>query len=222
MSGDILVYPGLKYLEDYSRSLEQKVSDRTQALHQEIQHRMAAEAALQSANQKLQRLAYIDGLTQIANRRQFDEQLIVEWRRMKWERLPLSVILCDVDYFKQYNDTYGHQGGDDCLCAVAGAIATAARRPSDLAARYGGEEFAVLLPSTSLEGAMEVARVIQTNIKDLQLPHRQSQVSQYVTASFGVASIIPTEVDAPEKLLLQADRALYQAKISGRDRVLSG
>jgi diguanylate cyclase (GGDEF)-like protein len=199
--------------------LHLRLSHLTQTLQQEIQHRRAAEAALQSANQKLQRLAYLDGLTQIANRRQFDEQLIVEWQKMRQAHLPLSLILCDIDYFKQYNDTYGHLVGDDCLRAVATAIATAAHRPAHLAVRYGGEEFAVLLPSTSLEGAIELVKVIQTHIKRLQLLHRRSQVSQYVTASFGVASIIPTENDTPEQLLAQVDRALYQAKIEGRDRL---
>jgi diguanylate cyclase (GGDEF)-like protein len=204
-------------LEDYSRSLEQKVSDRTQALQQEIQHRAAAETALQAANQALQRLAYLDGLTQIANRRRFDERLGQEWPRMKREQRPLSLILCDIDYFKQFNDTYGHQGGDDCLRRVAQVLATAARRPSDLSARYGGEEFAVLLPNTSLPGAVEVAKVMQTHIQSLQIPHRNSMISQYVTASFGVASLIPSQGTAPEDLLTQVDQALYQAKVAGRD-----
>lgn len=206
-------------LEDYSRSLEQKISDRTQALQQEIQQRLAVEQALQSANQKLQTLAYLDGLTEIANRRQFDEQLMLEWRKIKRDRAPLSVILCDVDYFKQYNDAYGHQVGDDCLRQIAGAIAGAARRPSDLAARYGGEEFAVLLPNTTVSGAMEVVRTIQTRIKALQLIHQQSKVSQYVTVSFGIASVTTSEAMTPEQLLFQSDRALYQAKIDGRNCV---
>lgn len=211
-----------RQLEDYSRSLEQKVSDRTQALQQEVQFRTEAEVALQSANEELQRLAYLDGLTQIANRRKFDEQLSQEWRRLKRDRLPLSLILCDVDYFKQYNDSYGHQVGDDCLYKVAYVLAIAARRPPDLAARYGGEEFAVLLPNTSLEGAVEVAKKIQVQIKALQLPHQRSEVSQYVTVSFGVASKIPTETTTPEQFLVQADRALYQAKVEGRDRIAMG
>jgi diguanylate cyclase (GGDEF)-like protein len=209
-------------LEDYSRSLEQKVSDRTQALQQEVQFRTEAEVALQSANDELQRLAYLDGLTQIANRRKFDEQLSQEWRRLKRDQLPLSLILCDVDYFKQYNDSYGHQVGDDCLYKVAYVLAIAARRPPDLAARYGGEEFAVLLPNTSLEGALEVAKKIQVQIKALQMPHQRSEVSQYVTVSFGVASMIPTEATTPEQFLAQVDRALYQAKVEGRDRVVIG
>jgi diguanylate cyclase (GGDEF)-like protein len=209
-------------LEDYSRSLEQKVSDRTQALQQEVQFRTEAEVALQSANEELQRLAYLDGLTQIANRRKFDERLSQEWRRLKRDQLPLSLILCDVDYFKQYNDSYGHQVGDDCLYKVAYVLAIAARRPPDLAARYGGEEFAVLLPNTSLEGAVEVAKKIQVQIKALQLPHQRSGVSQYVTVSFGVASMIPAETKTPEQFLAQVDRALYQAKVEGRDRIAVG
>jgi diguanylate cyclase (GGDEF)-like protein len=207
-------------LEDYSRSLEQKVSDRTQSLEQEIQRRAAAETALQAANQALQDLVYIDALTQISNRRQFDERMVQEWKRLKREQLPLSLILCDVDYFKQYNDTYGHQAGDDCLYNIAQTLANAVRRPPDLAARYGGEEFVVLLPNTSLEGAKDVAKKIQTHILSLQLPHQKSAVSQYVTASFGVTSVIPTESITPEQLLLKADRALYQAKAEGRDCIV--
>jgi diguanylate cyclase (GGDEF)-like protein len=208
-----------RQLEDYSRSLEQKVSDRTSALQQEIQHRRAAEMALQSANQELQQLAYVDGLTHIFNRRQFDERLLLEWRTMKRERLPLSLILCDVDYFKRYNDVYGHQVGDDCLRRIASAIAASARRPSDLVARYGGEEFAVLLPNTSPKGALEVASLIQTQIQQLQLPHRASDVSEYVTVSLGVSTLIPAETTTPQQLLSECDRALYQAKVAGRDHI---
>lgn len=208
-------------LEDYSRSLEEKIGNRTEALRQEIRQRMAVETALQAANQELQNLAYLDGLTQIANRRRFDERLKQEWRNMRRSQLPLSLILCDVDYFKQYNDAYGHQAGDDCLRQVAKVISQAIRRPSDIAARYGGEEFAVLLPSTTLEGATNVANLMQTQIKSLQMPHCQSQVSQYLTVSFGVACLIPSEDCSPEQLLQEVDRALYQAKIAGRDRVQS-
>jgi diguanylate cyclase (GGDEF)-like protein len=198
------------------------VSARTQALQAEIQQRQAFEAALQAANEELQNLAYLDGLTQIANRRRFDDQLMQEWARMKREQLPLSLILGDVDYFKQYNDTYGHQLGDECLCQVAKAIATAARRSSDLAARYGGEEFVVLLPNTPLAGAQKVAILMQTNIAALQLPHDNSAVSKYVTASFGIASMIPRNDNDAEQLLFQVDQALYEAKRSGRDRISDG
>jgi diguanylate cyclase (GGDEF)-like protein len=213
------LYQSRQQLETYSRSLEQTVSDRTQALQQEICQRQAAEAALQSVNQELQRLAYLDGLTQIANRRQFDDRLAIEWRTMKREQSPLSLILCDVDYFKQFNDAYGHQIGDDCLRQVASAIANAACRSADLPARYGGEEFAILLPNTPLEGAVEVAKVIQTYIHYLEIPHRKSEVSLFVTLSFGVMSLIPAEGVLSDELLIGADKALYQSKIEGRDRI---
>jgi diguanylate cyclase (GGDEF)-like protein len=213
------LYQSRQQLENYSRSLEQTVSDRTQALQQEICQRQAAEAALQSVNQELQRLAYLDGLTQIANRRQFDDRLAIEWRTMKRNQSPLSLILCDVDYFKQFNDTYGHQTGDDCLRQIASAIANAACRSADLPARYGGEEFAILLPNTPLEGAVEVAKVIQTYIHYLEIPHRKSEVSLFVTLSFGVMSLIPSEEVSFNQLLIGADKALYQSKIEGRDRI---
>lgn len=206
-------------LEEYSRSLEQQVSDRTQALQQEIKQREKAEASLQIANQELQNLAYVDGMTHIANRRRFDEQLEKEWHRMRREQQPLSLILCDVDYFKQYNDTYGHKVGDECLCHIARAIVAAARRSADLVARYGGEEFVMLLPNTPLAGATQVAHVIQSNIKNLQLHHRKSDVGKYVTASYGVACMIPDDHNEPEQLLLRVDKALYFAKRSGRDRI---
>jgi diguanylate cyclase (GGDEF)-like protein len=206
-------------LEAYSRSLEAKVSERTQELQAEIQQRMNTEAALKAANQELERLAYLDGLTQIANRRRFDERLNQEWYRMQRSQLPLSLILCDVDYFKQYNDSYGHQVGDDCLRYVAQAIASVTRRAADLSARYGGEEFVVLLPNTILGKALEVTKNIQRAIAQLKLPHIQSQVSQHVTASFGVTSLIPSAASTPAQLLLNADQALYQAKMAGRDRL---
>jgi diguanylate cyclase (GGDEF)-like protein len=206
-------------LQDYSKSLEQKVEDRTQALQTEVQQRIEAETALQTANEELQRLAYLDGLTQIANRRHFDERLVQEWRRMQRQQLPLSLILCDVDYFKQYNDTYGHQAGDECLRQVAVAISGAARRASDLTARYGGEEFVAILPNTSLDGALQVATAIQARIASLQLQHVKSSIDNYVTASFGVVCTIPRDLSTPTELLYHVDRTLYQAKVDGRNRI---
>jgi diguanylate cyclase (GGDEF)-like protein len=183
------------------------------------QHLTNPIVGLESDNRQLHRLAYLDGLTQIPNRRRFDDQLKQEWFRLKREQLPLAIVLCDVDYFKNYNDTYGHQLGDDCLCAVATAIASAARRPSDLAARYGGEEFVMLLPNTDLAGALEVAGSMRSQVHQLHIPHRASEVQPFVTMSFGVASVIPTGTTTPEELLDLADQALYQAKRSGRDRI---
>jgi diguanylate cyclase (GGDEF)-like protein len=209
-------------LEEYSRSLEQKVEERTQELRSEIEQRVQAETALREANQQLKRMAYIDGLTQIPNRRWFDQRLLQEWSRLKREEASLAVILCDVDYFKQYNDTYGHQMGDECLRDVARALLIAARRPSDVVARYGGEEFVVLLPNTNLAGAMVVAEAMQSTVRELKLPHQKSQVSPFVTMSFGLASVVPSDDLEPDVVLIHADRALYQAKAKGRDRIEIG
>ncbi|MEG4961801.1 MULTISPECIES: diguanylate cyclase domain-containing protein [unclassified Microcoleus] len=174
---------------------------------------------LQAANLKLERLATLDELTQLANRRRFDQYLEMEWRRQAREQTPLSLILCDIDSFKSYNDTYGHPGGDECLRQVAGAIGNAVNRPADLVARYGGEEFAVILPNTAIQGAVLVAEHIQIKIAALQLPHAGSQVSPYVTLSLGVASIVPASESGAEILIAAADQALYQAKRLGRDRI---
>lgn len=206
-------------LDDYARSLEQKVADRTRDLQAEIDRRAQAESALKNANQKLKRLAYLDGLTQIPNRRSFDTRLTQEWLRGRRNQQYLSIVICDVDYFKKFNDTYGHQLGDDCLCAVAQAIAAVVRRPSDLVARYGGEEFIMLLPDTDKSGAMTVAESMRSQIKSLSIAHSGSEISRFVTMSFGVATLIPSEDNTAEQLVHQADQALYQAKQQGRDRI---
>ncbi|MEG3843988.1 diguanylate cyclase [Microcoleus sp. herbarium14] len=174
---------------------------------------------LQAANLKLERLATLDELTQLANRRRFDQYLEMEWRRQAREQTPLSLILCDIDSFKSYNDTYGHPGGDECLRQVAGAIGNAINRPADLVARYGGEEFALILPNTAIQGAVLVAEHVQLKIAALQLPHAGSQVSQYVTVSLGVASMVPASELGASILIAAADQALYQAKRLGRDRI---
>ena len=175
---------------------------------------------LKQANQELQRLASSDSLTLVANRRRFDEYLGQEWRRMAREKTPLSLILCDVDFFKVYNDTYGHQAGDRCLQQVAKAISSAAKRSTDLVARYGGEEFAVVLPNTTASGAFHVAEEIRASVIALKIIHANSQASQYVTLSLGVASTVPCHQSSPEILIAAADKALYQAKEQGRDAVM--
>ncbi len=175
-------------------------------------------AELKKANLELKRLATSDGLTQVANRRHFDEYLQQEWLRMQREQTPMSLILCDIDFFKAFNDTYGHQAGDECLQKVAQVIQSAAKRSIDLAARYGGEEFAVILPNTDLEGAERVAVDIQKSIKDLAIFHRNSKVSQHITVSIGIASTVPNQIIPPEMLITAADRALYQAKDGGRNQ----
>ncbi len=176
---------------------------------------------LESANIELQRLANLDGLTQVANRRYFDEYLNFEWKRLAREEAPLSLILCDIDFFKIYNDTYGHLAGDKCLIEVANAITTATKRPADLVARYGGEEFAVILPNTDVSGAMHLAELIRKRVKTLRIPHINSSKTLGVTLSLGVASTIPDHKSEPVELIRDADIALYQAKESGRDRICS-
>jgi len=175
---------------------------------------------LQQANQELQRLASSDGLTQVANRRCFDDTFNAEWQRLAREQASLSLILCDVDYFKLYNDTHGHLAGDDALRHVAKIISQTVKHPADLVARYGGEEFAVILPNTDSEEAIAVAREIQTNISALQLPHPNSQVSEFITLSLGVATITPYSQSSPATLIAAADQGLYQAKAQGRNCVV--
>ncbi|HAI68701.1 MAG TPA: hypothetical protein DCM38_04595, partial [Gammaproteobacteria bacterium] len=189
-------------------------------LQQEIKDRKRAEAALEKANQALKRLAVLDDLTQIANRRRLNEYLEQQWQDLIKQQQPLSFILCDIDYFKYYNDTYGHQAGDECLQQVALAMTCAIKHPTDLIARYGGEEFAVILPYTKADGAMQIAYAMQNHIQLLKLAHAKSQVSQYVTLSIGVSSTIPKQTDSPARLIKQADNALYEAKALGRNRVI--
>lgn len=170
-------------------------------LQKEISDRLKAEANLQKANEELESLSCIDSLTGVANRRRFDRSLSQEWRRMAREQKPLSLIFCDVDRFKNYNDKYGHPAGDRCLKQVAQTISTALKRPADLVARYGGEEFAVILPDTDAPGAIEVAKNIQSQINSLKLARGDSSVGEYVTVSLGVASTIPVIESDPDSLI---------------------
>jgi diguanylate cyclase (GGDEF)-like protein len=189
-------------------------------LQDELQQRQRAQKALREANRELERLAGLDGLTQIANRRRFDDVLREEWKRLGRSRAPLALILLDVDLFKRFNDTYGHQAGDRCLQRIARTLAANAYRPADMAARYGGEEFAVLLPETDAAGARFVAERILASIGDLRIPHASSGVAPHVTASLGVACLTAgTEADAT-RLIQLADEALYEAKNGGRNRVI--
>ncbi len=173
---------------------------------------------LEAVNLELQRLVTIDGLTEVANRRGFEEYFYQEWQRMKREQHPLSLILCDVDFFKSYNDTYGHRAGDRCLSKIAQTIKDIVKRPGDLVARYGGEEFAVILPNTDTQGATYVAANICDAIRKLAIPHQNSLVSSYVTLSAGFTTETPQTNSDLEEMIAAADRALYQAKTAGRDR----
>lgn len=168
---------------------------------------------------ELEKLSRTDSLTALANRRQFDETLRNEFRQVIRTKAPLSVIMIDIDYFKAFNDTYGHQRGDECLQMVAGAIKAAMRRPQDLAARYGGEEFICLLPETNHEGAIAIARAIKNNIAALKFPHKGSQVADHVTVSLGVATDVCDATSLPEHIVKMADGHLYWAKNNGRNRV---
>jgi len=172
------------------------------------------------ANQKLERLASIDSLTQIANRRIFDQRLKEEWKRARRESFPLSLILCDIDYFKKYNDHYGHQKGDYCLQQVAEILKDSCQRAGDLVARYGGEEFGIILWGINVEEATLVAKKIRKKLALLALPHLNNPDGNLVTLSMGIANLIPNQNYQETDLLTQADRALYQAKAEGRDRAV--
>ncbi|MEM7648640.1 MAG: diguanylate cyclase, partial [Cyanobacteria bacterium P01_A01_bin.70] len=176
--------------------------------------------SLTQANQKLQRFAYLDGLTQVANRRRFEQFLNHEWRRLMREKSTLALIMVDIDHFKAFNDIYGHQAGDECLRRVAAILRTTVQRPADMVARYGGEEFVVVLPNTGVEGAETVAEKIRAHMHEQKIPHRGSQVCPFVTMSLGVAVMSPHPLKAPDDLIKIADKALYQAKENGRDRVV--
>lgn len=189
------------------------------ARFKDITERKYAENTLKEANDRLERLSASDGLTQVANRRCFDQTLEREWNRLRRTREPLSLIMSDVDFFKLFNDTYGHQGGDDCLKSVAKTLSEVARRGGDCVARYGGEEFAVILPATNEQGAFTVAEKIRQAVEQMGMEHKKSSIASCVTLSLGVATIVPTGTGTPALLIKCADNALYQAKSSGRNRV---
>ena len=188
-------------------------------LQGEIDERKRVEKELEQANEELEKIAMVDGLTAIANRRQFDFILQKEWQRKVREKHEMALILCDIDYFKKYNDTYGHISGDDCLRKVAQCIESTLKRPGDLAARYGGEEFAVILPHTSIEGALKLAEDIRKAVMALKIPHSQSNISRYVSLSIGVSSTVPSWYLSPTSLVEGADYALYMSKQNGRNQV---
>lgn len=167
----------------------------------------------------LEKLLLVDSLTGLANRRYLDEFFDKEWRRALRSGDVLSVIILDIDFFKQYNDCYGHLAGDDCLRRVGNILKSSVKRAGDLIARYGGEEFAVVLPSTPREGAFIIAEKLRWNVESLKIAHRMSEISDYVTISVGVATERPDRAMVPASLIKKADNALYQAKNKGRNRV---
>lgn len=175
---------------------------------------------LQNVNAVLESMAKIDGLTQVSNRRSFDERIEVELARCRRQRSPLSMILCDIDCFKQYNDTYGHLAGDNCLKKVAKAIDGQFARATDMVARYGGEEFVVLLPDTHVNDALRMAQAMLTAVTGLQIPHRTSKAGEHVSISVGVASANGYEQINKTQLIERADGALYEAKENGRNQAV--
>ena len=176
------------------------------------------EQELAAANAKLALLSTTDGVTGISNRRRFDERLAAEWMRCGRHHLPLAVVLIDIDHFKLYNDHYGHQAGDACLIQVAQVLKAFARRPGDVAARYGGEEFVLLLPDVPLPEAVTVAERCMASQREAALAHPRSPTAPYITASMGIASLVPRPGTSSDTLVHAADAALYRAKYGGRNR----
>ncbi len=173
-----------------------------------------------AALEKLRRISITDNLTGLYSRRHFDALMDQEWRRACRERCPLSLVMLDVDYFKQYNIRYGYQAGDGCLVQIADAVQSAIHRPADSAARYAGEEFAAILPNTHEHGALVAARQIQAAINALNVPHHESPVADHVTVSIGVATITPGKDTEPDSLIHACATALDQAKAQGGNRVV--
>ena len=184
----------------------------------DITQRLTSDRALREANQKLAELARIDGLTGIANRRSFDELLEITWHDHIRSGQALSLLMVDIDYFKLYNDSYGHLAGDRCLKQVARALTESLYRPNDRLARFGGEEFVLLLSSTNSQGAKQVAERLRKAVETLRISHEYSEVNDWVTISIGIASMVPNRNTSSGGLLRKADEALYQAKADGRNR----
>ena len=209
-------------IDEYSKNLEFKVEERTRELKEknevliiEVETRLKIQKALEEANEKLTMISNLDGLTGLANRRRLDSYLEKEWRALQRTGAPLGLIICDVDHFKLYNDTYGHQMGDDTLKQIATALKVSMRRARDMAARYGGEEFAAILPDTHIEGVKELAEKIRTRVEQLNIPHESSKVCDHATISLGGASVIPSGDMTAKDLIEMADLALYEAKEKG-------
>ena len=206
----------LRRLRCNNKQLRNQISS-----HEEMLQRLEGiRTALAQKNQELEELAYLDGLTQINNRRSFDQRLENAWvEHRRCSSKSLSLILCDIDYFKQYNDIYGHPAGDRCLQQVAQIIRQTAQRSSDIIARYGGEEFVVMLKATDYQGVCQVARALQTAMNKVAIPHRGASLGR-VTLSIGIAVAAPKHHRKVEDLIESADRALYQAKRHGRNCIV--
>ena len=200
----------LRQLTRREQQLTRLVDERTTELRERT-------AQLEVANAALEELATVDSMTGLANRRRFDVFLQQEWQRSERSRLPLSMLLVDIDYFKKFNDRYGHPAGDECIRQVAAVLRTAASRVADLGARYGGEEFAVVLVDTPVQGAVAVAEFIRKQVELLRIPHEDAPVG-YVTVTIGMATRDGDEYRRSAELVEACDRALYEGKNLGRNR----
>jgi len=189
------------------------------AMYTDINKRKEMELLLEETNRRLTELSNKDSLTGIANRRCFDSTLAHEYSRLKRSNSRLSIILLDVDYFKKYNDYYGHVVGDDCLRRIGRVLASCISRPIDLAARYGGEEFACILPDTDIHSAVKIAENIRQKILNLKIEHKRSSVSEFITASFGITTVKYSPERSLEDIIAIADKLLYKAKVSGRNMI---
>lgn len=167
----------------------------------------------------LESMAHIDSLTNVPNRRRFDETLEIEWRRCQRAEMPLALLMIDIDHFKSYNDRFGHGAGDNCLAEIADTLADGLARPGDILARYGGEEFAAILPGTGTEGARQIAERLRNKVAECGFTREPNQGCHPVTVSIGCASVVPDDDRRPADLIELADKKLYQAKAEGRNRV---
>lgn len=187
----------------------------------DISERKKTEDKLLALQRELEELSFKDGLTGVANRRMLDTVLDMEWSNARRNRHPLSLILLDIDYFKQYNDFYGHVQGDDCLVQVARLLSSAATRARDFVARFGGEEFVLVLPETDLESAKKVAERCRTLLSEQRIEHLASDVRETLTVSMGVCTVVPVAGSEPRTFFAAVDRLLYEAKQGGRDRIVA-
>ncbi|HEY4372360.1 MAG TPA: sensor domain-containing diguanylate cyclase [Burkholderiales bacterium] len=188
----------------------------------DISERKKSEEELARLNKQLEMLSFKDELTGLANRRMFNVTLEKEWTRAQRSSSPLSLIMLDIDYFKQYNDHYGHLQGDECLREIGLALGAMSTRASDLVARFGGEEFAILLPESDRVAAFGVAERCRTHIRSLRMPHEKSPLGHVLTISVGVETVVPTQQSTPRQFIDTVDKLLYRAKQMGRDRAEAG
>lgn len=183
-----------------------------------VKARVRTHLRLKQQSDLLERYAFLDALTGLANRRAFDDKIVEEWNRCRRSTSPLSVLLIDIDHFKSYNDHYGHGAGDLCLSNVARTLSGCLQRAGDLLARYGGEEFVAVLPGNDADSAAVIAERLRAAVDALKLPHQASAAGEHVTVSLGVATMAPSDASSHADLLAAADEALYQAKREGRNR----